>query len=57
MQQVKEQQRFDMTHHDDVGRSYDDKLLQELHLLRAQNEQEILALRDDIAMQYEKKVR
>lgn len=57
MEQIKEQQRFDLTQHESLHQQYDDKLLQELQQLRSQNEQEIVALRDEIASQYEKKVR
>lgn len=57
LEQIKEQQRFDVTRHDGVHQQYDDKLLLELQQLRAQNDQEILLLREDMAAQYEKRVR
>ena len=44
-------------HNDSIRQQYDDKLLQELQQLRAQNEQEMILLREEIASQYEKKVR
>jgi len=56
LEQIKEQQRFDVTQHESLHQQYDDKLLQELQQLRSQNEQEIVGLRDEIASQYEKKI-
>ena len=56
LQQLKEQQTYDLLHSNDLRQQYDDKLLQELQQLRAQNDQEIVGLREEIAMQYEKKV-
>lgn len=53
---MKEQHTYDILHSDGIREQYDDKLLQELQQLRAQNDQEIVALREEIALQYEKKV-
>ena len=53
---MKEQLTHDILHSDGIRDQYDDKLLQELQQLRAQNDQEIVALREEIALQYEKKV-
>jgi hypothetical protein len=53
---LKEQQNYEILHNDGLGQHYDDKLLQELQQLRAQNDQEIVSLREEIALQYEKKV-
>ncbi len=55
--QLKEQQRIEILHDDGLRQQYDAKLLQELQQLRAQNEQEMQLLREEIAIQYEKKVR
>lgn len=57
IQQIKEQQRVEIANDDGLRQQYDARLLQELQQLRSQNEHEILALRDDLAVQYEKKVR
>ena len=57
MQQMKQQQSYETIHHDSLRQQYDDKLLQELQQLRTQSEQEIVLLREEIASQYEKKVR
>lgn len=46
-----------MNQTDGLRQQYDARLLQELQQLRTQNEQEIIALREDLAAQYEKKVR
>ena len=48
---------MEVSHDDGLRQQYDARLLQELQQLRAQNEQEMLALREDLAVQYEKKVR
>ncbi|CAF3828399.1 unnamed protein product [Rotaria sp. Silwood1] len=56
IQQIKEQQCYDIIHNDGLRQQYDDKLLQELQQIRTQNEQEIILLREEIALQYEKKV-
>lgn len=53
---MKEQQTYELLHSNDLRQQYDDKLLQELQQLRAQNDQEIVALREEIALQYEKRV-
>jgi hypothetical protein len=42
---------------DGLRQQYDARLLQELQQLRTQNEQEMQSLRDEIASQYEKKVK
>jgi hypothetical protein len=47
---------MEILHDDGLRQQYDAKLLQELQQLRAQNEQEMQLLRDEIAAQYEKKV-
>lgn len=56
IQQLKQQQCLEVTHTDSLRQQYDDKLLQELQQLRAQNDQEIISLREEIATQYEKKI-
>ncbi|CAF1255309.1 unnamed protein product [Rotaria sp. Silwood1] len=56
IQQIKEQQCYDIIHNDGLRQQYDDKLLQELQQIRTQNEQEIILLREEIALQYEKKI-
>ncbi|CAF1403877.1 unnamed protein product [Adineta steineri] len=56
IQQIKEQQTYDIMHSDGLREQYDDKLLQELQQLRAQNDQEMSLLREEIATQYEKKI-
>ncbi|CAF2819610.1 unnamed protein product [Rotaria sp. Silwood2] len=56
IQQIKEQQCYEIIHDDGLRQQYDDKLLQELQQLRTQNEQEIILLREEIAAQYEKKI-
>jgi len=57
LQQIKEQHTYEILHNDGLREQYDDKLLQELQQLRSQNDQEIVLLREEIANQYEKKVR
>jgi hypothetical protein len=54
---LKEQQRVEVLQDDGLRQQYDARLLQELQQLRTQNEQEMQLLRDEIATQYEKKVR
>ncbi|CAF1190190.1 unnamed protein product [Rotaria sordida] len=56
IQQIKEQQCYEIIHNDGLRQQYDDKLLQELQQLRTQNDQEIILLREEIAVQYEKKI-
>jgi hypothetical protein len=53
---MKEQQRLESNHDDGLRQQYDARLLQELQQLRTQNEQETQLLREEIAVQYEKKV-
>ncbi len=55
--QIKEQQRIEILHDDGLRQQYDQRLLQELQQLRTQNEQEMQILREEIASQYEKKVK
>ena len=47
----------EVVHQDNLRQQYDDKLLHELQQLRTQNEQEIVLLREEMAAQYERKVR
>jgi len=56
IQQIKEQQNYEIVHDDGLRQQYDDKLLQELQQLRTQNDQEMILLREEIASQYEKKI-
>ncbi|CAF0945592.1 unnamed protein product [Adineta ricciae] len=56
LQQIKEQQTYELVHNDSIRQQYDDKILQELQQLRTQNEQEMILLREEIASQYEKKI-
>ncbi len=56
IQQIKEQQTYEITHNDGLRQQYDDKILQEIQQLRTQNDQELVAIREEIAAQYEKKV-
>jgi len=56
IQQIKEQQTYEILHNDGLREQYDDKLLQELQQLRTQNDQEMILLREEIAAQYEKKI-
>lgn len=54
--QIKEQQRVESLHDDNLRQQYDARLLQELQQIRTQNEHEMQMLREEIALQYEKKV-
>ncbi|CAF1254603.1 unnamed protein product [Rotaria magnacalcarata] len=56
IKQIREQQCYEVVQSDGLRQQYDDKILQELQQLRAQNEQEIISLREDIASQYEKRI-
>ncbi|CAF4467134.1 unnamed protein product, partial [Didymodactylos carnosus] len=56
MEQIKQQKRVHVQHYgEDIRREYDDRLLNELQQLRVQTDQEMQAIRDEIASQYEKK--
>jgi hypothetical protein len=48
---------MEILHDDGLRQQYDARLLQELQQLRTQNEQEMQLLKEEIAAQYEKKVR
>lgn len=48
---------MEILHDDGLRQQYDARLLQELQQLRTQNDQEMQLLREEIAGQYEKKVR
>lgn len=54
--QIKEQQRVEILEGENLRQQYDARLVQELQQIRMQNEQDVQLLREDIALQYEKKV-
>ena len=55
--EIRRQKRVEVKSYDDgLRHQYDDRLLQELQQLRVQTDQELQAIRDDIASQYERKI-
>ncbi|UJR13623.1 hypothetical protein I4U23_000636 [Adineta vaga] len=55
--EIRQHKRVEVRSYDDnLRQQYDDRLLHELQQLRTQTEEEMQALRDDIASQYEKKI-
>ncbi|CAF1173640.1 unnamed protein product [Adineta steineri] len=55
--EIRRHKRVEVRSFDDgLRQQYDDRLLHELQQLRTQTDQEMQALRDDIASQYEKKI-
>lgn len=55
--EIRRQKRVEVKTYDDgVRQQYDDRLLNELQQLRVQTDQEMQAIRDEIAGQYEKKI-
>jgi len=55
--EIRRQKRFEVKSRDDgLRQQYDDRLLHELQQLRVQTDQEMQAIRDDIAGKYEKKI-
>ncbi|CAF1678471.1 unnamed protein product, partial [Adineta ricciae] len=57
IEEVRRQRHYDVKTYDDgLRQQYDDRLLHELQELRNQTEDEMQALRDEIAAQYEKKI-
>ncbi len=56
--EIRRQKRVEIKPYDDGSRQqYDDRLLHELQQLRLQTDQEMQAIRDEIAEQYEKKIK
>ena len=57
IEEIRRQKRVEVKTYDDgVRQQYDDRLLGELQQLRFQTDQEMQAIRDEIAGQYEKKI-
>jgi lamin B len=57
IEEIRRQRTYDVKSYDGgLQRQYDDRLLNELQELRLQTDQEMQALRDDIAGQYQKKI-
>ncbi|CAF0726100.1 unnamed protein product [Adineta steineri] len=54
--EVRRQRRYEVRADDGLRQQYDDRLLLELQELRNQTDEEMQALRDEIAGQYEKKI-
>ncbi|CAF0782167.1 unnamed protein product [Rotaria sp. Silwood1] len=57
IEEIRKQKHYEVRSYDDgLHQQYDDRLLHELQELRMQTEQEMQAMRDEIAGQYEKKI-
>ncbi|CAF2855237.1 unnamed protein product [Rotaria sp. Silwood2] len=57
IEEIRKQKHYQVKTYDDgLRQQYDDRLLNELQELRMQTEQEMQAMRDEIASQYEKKI-
>lgn len=57
IEEIRKQKQYEYRSFDDgLRQQYDDRLLQELQELRAQTEQEMQAIRTELAAQYEKKI-
>lgn len=55
--EIRRQKRVEIKSYDDgIRQQYDDRLLQELQQLRMQTDQEMQAVRDELAGQYERKI-